>query len=655
MMNRGSKKRGVRILLVGERNVGKTSLILSLVSEEFTEEVPARAEEITIPAEVTPEGVPTHIVDYSDQEQTYENLVDEICRANVICIVFAFNDDDSIDQISTHWLPLIREHLGPGHSTPVILVGNKCELIEGKSLEAILPIMNDFPEVETCIECSAKLLKNISEVFFYAQKAVLHPMAPLYSPDTKDLTDRCRFALARIFKICDLSNDGILNDEELNFFQRQCFNAPLQPHALDDVKSIVQKHIPDGIVNNGLTLKGFLFLHILFIQRGRHETTWTVLRKFGYDNNLQMSNEYLFPLIHVPNSCSVELTHQGYNFLTTLFEKSDKDKDGCLSPEELHDLFSTCPKVPWPPNVCNTVTTNEIGWINLQGFLAQWAMDTFLNVQSTLEYFAYLGYCVNGEENQLSAVQVTREKLVDLQKRQTSRNVFLCNVIGAKNVGKTAFLQGLLNRTMDFRLISGDNPLLSHYAINHVQVYGQEKYLLLHEIDIYGRTDSLQQSDVQCDVVCLMYDMGHPRSFEYIARIFLKYYAETKIPCLIVASKSDCAEVRQEYLIQPAQFCSKYKLPPVQPFTCLGRVKKDVYIKLATMAAHPTLRRLVHILLMRPSGNWVSSSLRNWKQMQLSNDNTLWLKAGLGVAACALFGMFLARFFRSSDARLVTF
>ncbi len=74
--------------------VGKTSLILSLVSEEFPEEVrrfadvsrtrffvgqcspnstslflqvPPRAEEITIPADVTPEKVPTHIVDYSSE------------------------------------------------------------------------------------------------------------------------------------------------------------------------------------------------------------------------------------------------------------------------------------------------------------------------------------------------------------------------------------------------------------------------------------------------------------------------------------------------------------------------------------------------------------------------------------------------------------
>ena len=45
----GAARREVRILLVGDRNVGKTSLILSLVSEEFPIDVPAKAEEITIP------------------------------------------------------------------------------------------------------------------------------------------------------------------------------------------------------------------------------------------------------------------------------------------------------------------------------------------------------------------------------------------------------------------------------------------------------------------------------------------------------------------------------------------------------------------------------------------------------------------------------
>lgn len=57
MVVKTHQKRNVRILLVGDAGVGKTSLILSLVSEEFPESVPAKAEEITIPADVTPEQV----------------------------------------------------------------------------------------------------------------------------------------------------------------------------------------------------------------------------------------------------------------------------------------------------------------------------------------------------------------------------------------------------------------------------------------------------------------------------------------------------------------------------------------------------------------------------------------------------------------------
>lgn len=47
--------------------MGKTSLIFTLVSEEFPEDVPARSEEITIPPDVTPEKVNTLIVDYSGE------------------------------------------------------------------------------------------------------------------------------------------------------------------------------------------------------------------------------------------------------------------------------------------------------------------------------------------------------------------------------------------------------------------------------------------------------------------------------------------------------------------------------------------------------------------------------------------------------------
>ena len=35
-------------------------------------------------------------------------------------------------------------------------------------------------EIETCIECSAKSNINISEVIYFAQKAILYPTSPIY-------------------------------------------------------------------------------------------------------------------------------------------------------------------------------------------------------------------------------------------------------------------------------------------------------------------------------------------------------------------------------------------------------------------------------------------------------------------------------------------
>uniref|UniRef100_A0A667X4Y8 Ras homolog family member T1a n=1 Tax=Myripristis murdjan TaxID=586833 RepID=A0A667X4Y8_9TELE len=534
--------------------VGKTSLIMSLVSEEFPDEVPLRAEEITIPADVTPERVPTHIVDYSANMAVSP-------QANVICIVYSVNNKKSIEKVSTYI------NVCCSCRVPLILVGNKSDLVEHSSMETILPIMNQYQDIETCVECSAKNLKNISELFYYAQKAVLHPTGPLYCPEEKEV--RPISALTRIFKVSDLDNDGILNDNELNFFQRTCFNTPLAPQALEDVKNVVRRNMTDGVKDNGLTLKGFLFLHTLFIQRGRHETTWTVLRRFGYDDDLELTQEYLFPLIKIPPDCTTELNHNAYLFLQSVFDKHDKDRDCALSPEEVKDLFKVFPYMPWGPDP-------------------------------------------------LSHASVTRNKRIDLQKKQTQRSVFRCNILGARGSGKSGFLQAFLGRNLQRqRKIREDHK--SFYAISTTYVYGQEKYLLLHEV--MPDFDFLSEADLACDVVCLVYDVNNPSSFEYCARVYKQYFIDSKTPCMLIAAKSDLHEVRQQYSLSPLEFCRKHKFHPPQPFTCntTDAPNKDIYTRLTTMAMYPHMA-----------------------QADLKN-STFWLRASVGATVFAVLGFAMYR------------
>ncbi|XP_011375080.1 mitochondrial Rho GTPase 2 isoform X4 [Pteropus vampyrus] len=585
-------KRDVRILLLGEAQVGKTSLILSLVGEEFPEEVPPRAEEITIPADVTPEKVPTHIVDSSEAEQTVEELQDEIHKANVVCVVYDVSEEDTIEKIRTKWIPLVNGETKTGPRIPIILVGNKSDLRPGSSMEAVLPIMSQFPEIETCVECSAKNLRNISELFYYAQKAVLHPTAPLYDPETKQLRPACTQALTRIFRLSDQDLDQALSDEELNAFQKSCFGHPLAPQALEDVKMVVRKNVAGGVRDNRLTLDGFLFLNTLFIQRGRHETTWTILRRFGYGDTLELSSDYLFPPLHVPPGCSTELNHFGYQFVQRVFEKHDQDHDGALSPAELQSLFSVFPAAPWSPQFLCTVRT-EAGRLSLHGYLCQWTLVTYLDVQHCLEHLGYLGYpTLCKQDSQAHAITVTREKKLDQEKGQTQRNVLLCNVVGARGVGKSAFLQAFLGRGLrhqDARELC-EEPAI--YAIDTVQVNGQEKYLILCEVN----ADSLLASacDAACDVACLMFDGSDPQSFALCASVYKRHYMDRQTPCLFVSSKADLPEGVSLPGLSPAEFCRRHRLPAPTLFSCTGPAEPStaIFTQLATMATFP--RHLVH-------------------------------------------------------------
>ncbi|XP_030433415.1 mitochondrial Rho GTPase 2 isoform X2 [Gopherus evgoodei] len=527
-------KRDVRILLVGEAQVGKTSLIMALVGEEFPEEVPPRAEEITIPADVTPEKVPTHIVDYSESEQTEDELQEEITKANVVCVVYDVTVEATIEKIRTKWIPLVNGGVEKASRIPIILVGNKSDLQSGSSMEIILPIMNQFSEIETCVECSAKNLKNISELFYYAQKAVLHPTAPLYDPEEKQLRPTCARALTRIFNISDQDNNQILSDDELNYFQKSCFGNPLAPQALEDVKTVVWKNTTDGVQDNGLTLNGFLFLNTLFIQRGRHETTWTILRRFGYADELELTDDYLYPLFRVPQGSSTELNHFGYQFLQRMFEKHDKDGDGALSPVELQSFFNVFPYVPWGPELYNTCSLclDPPGWYPIWMSITAWSTWVTWATPSSLS-------------------TTLRHRPSQAQKESPGE--------------------------------------LSFYAINTVQVSGQEKYLILYEIDV--DTEFMKASDAACDVACLMYNVNDPKSFNYCACIYKQHYMDGQIPCIFVASKSDLPEMTQQHGLSPAEFCYKHRLPPPFYFTCNspGLPSTTIYTKLATAAAFPHL------------------------------------------------------------------
>jgi Ras family protein T1 len=68
-------------------------------------------------------------------EQTIEMLTMEIQRAHVVCVVYAVDDEESLEKVSTYWLPLLRDVCSSESRRPVVLVGNKVDLVDFSTID----------------------------------------------------------------------------------------------------------------------------------------------------------------------------------------------------------------------------------------------------------------------------------------------------------------------------------------------------------------------------------------------------------------------------------------------------------------------------------------------------------------------------------------
>ena len=209
------------------------------------------------------------------------------------------------------------------------------------------PIMKEFPNNETFVALSAKDLSNVSEVFHYAQKAVLHPSSPSFNYEINELTITAVRALPRIFTLCDLDNDGYLSDNEINYLQVKAFGAPLDKINLIEIKQLIDYNCVDGLCHDCITESGFVYLNNLSIQQGRIETTWTILRSFGYADDLSLRSDLVQPQFDVAVwlfGWAVECGHPDSYF--SLPQTRQRSRRGSV-PQELVDLFD-CVRTPTP-------------------------------------------------------------------------------------------------------------------------------------------------------------------------------------------------------------------------------------------------------------------------------------------------------------------
>jgi Ras family protein T1 len=545
-----------RICVCGDEGTGKSSLITSLVKDVFvTTRIQPVLPQITLPPTVgSPEHVPTTIADTSALPQERETLRKELRKANVILLVYS--DHYSYERVALFWMPYFRSL---GVNVPVVLCANKCDLTPGEApgvADEMLSVMSEFKEMDSCIRTSAKEHHNVNEAFWLCQKAVSHPIAPLYDSKEGALKPAAVAALQRIFYLSDRDQDGLLDDEEMRKFQLKCFERPLTEEELANIKKSIHRISPDSASDKGIDERGFIVLNKIFAEKGRHETIWAILRKFQYTDSLSLKDSFLRPKLDVPQYSSAELSPSGYRFFVDLFLLHDKDNDGGLNDSELATLFAPTPGFPpsWIDSAFPSCTVrNEGGHITLQGWLAQWSMTTFEDPKTTLEYLAYLGFESTERGGTTAALKVTKPRKNRRRPGRVERNVFLCYVLGASGSGKSSLLSAFLNRPFSATY----NPTIKpRSAVNSVELQGGKQfYLILEEL---GELESpILENPAKldaCDLVCYAYDSSDPDSFAHVVETRNKYPLLDALPAVYVALKADQDKATQRYDCQPDEY-----------------------------------------------------------------------------------------------------
>ena len=126
----------VRILLVGDVKVGKSTLISSYISRQYSEEVPSLMTDAVLPPDTTANGVAVTISDSSARLCDREILRKKIRTADCVMVLYDMTRSDTLVSIERIWLPLIRdicsshELESKAEEKVVLIVGTKRDLLD---------------------------------------------------------------------------------------------------------------------------------------------------------------------------------------------------------------------------------------------------------------------------------------------------------------------------------------------------------------------------------------------------------------------------------------------------------------------------------------------------------------------------------------------
>jgi len=518
----------IRILIIGDSGVGKSSLISSFVSRHFPEEVPSVMIDSIIPSDTTANNINVTIMDSSARAGDREVLKQKLRAADSVLALYDASRHETLENLSHEWLPLIRDVCSSSNNIthnydleegvnniegkPVVIVGTKIDLLGDaeenriqEESEILTSILRKFPFVLACCRASSKLL-NVDSVFYHGELVVTFPLRPLFDVSLSEFTTACKRALLRIFRVYDFDRDGLLSDHELCTLQQSCFDVALRDEDVTAVKKQIAKSTTGGLRNNRTTFEGLMGIMSIFVERSQPQIPWTILRTNGYDDYLNLTIPLeLYDVIRKRADQITELTPGALHFLTQLAliastnydssseingVNSNNSNENILSFHAIKNILSVIPssvKLPWddPPifedlsvYLLAELSNNNNFSCSIDAWIAQWQMFAVVRPNLTQELLYRLGYAdqidlgIQVSDGRLSSNSFNRKTI-------SNRSVLHICVLGDVGVGKTSFLHCLsgLNKKYKEDNLSDDRTLTS---ITSSEILENKSGIIMH-------------------------------------------------------------------------------------------------------------------------------------------------------------------------------
>ncbi|KAL8617646.1 hypothetical protein ACOMHN_047892 [Nucella lapillus] len=176
----------VKVVVVGDAQVGKTSLLVSFTLNRFpTEHVPTVfanfAKEMTVCGDL----VNLWLCDTAGQEEYDRLRVLSYTDTHVFLLCFSVTDPHSLHSVSEKWLPEVHFHCP---SAQCLLVATKVDLRDNEeeisrlTKDGLKPVSTEQGEklafdlgLDTYLECSALTQTGLTEVYEMAARLALAP------------------------------------------------------------------------------------------------------------------------------------------------------------------------------------------------------------------------------------------------------------------------------------------------------------------------------------------------------------------------------------------------------------------------------------------------------------------------------------------------